>query len=174
MTGLARRIATPCAASIFLGSAAAGAEIKVMVSGGFTAAYLDAVPKFEKHTGHKIATTFGASMGNAPDSIPIRLQRGEPVDVVILGPLSAVAASTLSDPPSAWLCEPGRRSPKSGPWRRSNARSWARGRSPIRLAPAECPFRPNCFPGSGSPNRSPAIGGRSRARRCRDRLPADQ
>ena len=54
-----------------------------MVSGGFTAAYLDAVPKFEKHTGHKIATTFGASMGNAPDSLPIRLQRGEPVDVVV-------------------------------------------------------------------------------------------
>ena len=33
---------------------------------------------------HKVVTAFGASMGDAPDSIPSRLGRGEPVDVVIL------------------------------------------------------------------------------------------
>jgi molybdate transport system substrate-binding protein len=31
-----------------------------------------------------VTTAFGASMGSAPDSIPSRLQRGEPVDVVIM------------------------------------------------------------------------------------------
>jgi molybdate transport system substrate-binding protein len=59
-------------------------EIKVMTSGAFTAAYLQLAPGFESATHHKIVTAFGASMGNAPDSIPSRLQRGEPADVVIL------------------------------------------------------------------------------------------
>lgn len=64
--------------------AASGEEIKVMTSGAFTAAYLELVPQFERNTGFKIVTSYGASMGTAPDSIPMRLQRGEPVDVVIL------------------------------------------------------------------------------------------
>jgi len=59
-------------------------EIKVMTSGAFTAAYLEIIPQFERASGQRIDTSFGASMGNAPDSIPKRLQRGEPVDVVIL------------------------------------------------------------------------------------------
>lgn len=66
-------------------------EIRVMTSGGFTAAYLELVQEFERATGQKVMTAFGASLGNAPDSIPSRLQRGEPVDVVIL------AASALDD-----------------------------------------------------------------------------
>ena len=68
----------------FLSAAACAAEIKVMTSGAFTAAYRQLVPQFEHTTHDKITTAYGASMGNAPDSIPRRLQRGEPVDVVIL------------------------------------------------------------------------------------------
>jgi len=63
---------------------AAGVEIRVLVSGGLTQAYLELVPEFERATQHKIVSAFGASMGGAPDSIPSRLQRGEPVDIVIL------------------------------------------------------------------------------------------
>ncbi len=59
-------------------------EIHVMTSGAFTAAFLHLAPDFERTHHIKIATAFGASMGNAPDSIPSRLQRGEPADVVIL------------------------------------------------------------------------------------------
>ena len=59
-------------------------EIRVMTSGGFTAPYLELVPTFEQATKQKVITSFGASMGGAPDSIPSRLERGEPVDVVIL------------------------------------------------------------------------------------------
>jgi molybdate transport system substrate-binding protein len=59
-------------------------EIRVMTSGGFTAAFLELAPEFERATRHTVVTAFGASMGNAPDSIPSRLRRGEPVDVVIL------------------------------------------------------------------------------------------
>lgn len=80
------------AVSLLLCAAAAqGQDVKVMISGGFTAAYLEVVPEFERATGHRVLTSFGASMGNAPDSIPVRLQRGEPADVVIL------ASSALDD-----------------------------------------------------------------------------
>ena len=66
------------------GGKPAPAEISVMTSGGFTAAYNDLRPHFEKRTGHTVKTAYGASMGNASDSIPSRLGRGEPADVVIL------------------------------------------------------------------------------------------
>ena len=62
-----------------------------MTSGAFTAPYLEVIPQFERATHNKIVTAYGASMGNAPDSIPSRLERGEPVDVVIL------AAPALDD-----------------------------------------------------------------------------
>lgn len=59
-------------------------ELKVMTSGGFTAAYRELVPEFERDSGYKVSTAYGASMGSAPDSIPNRLRRGESADVVIL------------------------------------------------------------------------------------------
>lgn len=63
---------------------ATAAEIRVMTSGGFTEAHNQLVPEFEKATGHKVVTAYGASQGGAADSIPSRLARGEPVDLVIL------------------------------------------------------------------------------------------
>jgi len=59
-------------------------EIQVMMSGGFTAAHLALVPEYERATKAKITTIFGPSMGAAPDAIPSRISRGEPVDVVIM------------------------------------------------------------------------------------------
>jgi molybdate transport system substrate-binding protein len=72
------------ASVLWLAGTAVADEIKVMTSGGFTAALLELTPAFERATGNKVAITYGASLGGAPDSIPSRLQRGEPVDVVIL------------------------------------------------------------------------------------------
>jgi molybdate transport system substrate-binding protein len=69
---------------LLLSAAAFADEVKVITSGAFTAAYLQLVPEFERATHHKIVTTFGASMGSGPNTIPSRLQRGEPADVVIL------------------------------------------------------------------------------------------
>jgi molybdate transport system substrate-binding protein len=63
---------------------AAAAEIKVMVSGGFAAAYRVLAPEFERTTGNKILTAFGPSMGSTPEAIPVRIQRGEPVDALIM------------------------------------------------------------------------------------------
>jgi molybdate transport system substrate-binding protein len=58
------------------------AEIKVMISGGFSA-YQELVSEYQRTTGNKVITSRGSSMGDAPNSIPSRLARGEPVDVVI-------------------------------------------------------------------------------------------
>jgi molybdate transport system substrate-binding protein len=92
MKAVALRSTALVAISIWALAASAGAaEIKVMTSGAFTAAYLEVIPQFERATHNTIATAYGASMGNAPDSIPSRLDRGEPADVVIL------AAPTLDD-----------------------------------------------------------------------------
>ncbi len=79
-----RRAALLVTGSLMLAGTAHADEIKVMTSGALTAAYLEVVPVFERTTGNHIVTAFGASMGGAHDSIPSRLQRGEPVDVVIL------------------------------------------------------------------------------------------
>jgi molybdate transport system substrate-binding protein len=79
-----KTIALIAAGILLFAGAARAEEIKVMTSGAFTAAYLQLIPEFQRTTHHKIVTAYGASMGNAPDSIPSRLQRGEPVDVVIL------------------------------------------------------------------------------------------
>ncbi|MGR4869746.1 substrate-binding domain-containing protein [Variovorax sp. LARHSF232] len=67
-----------------VGPKPAAPDLHVMTSGGFTAAYNDLRPGFEKASGRTVKTAYGASMGNASDSIPSRLGRGEPADVVIL------------------------------------------------------------------------------------------
>jgi tripartite-type tricarboxylate transporter receptor subunit TctC/ABC-type molybdate transport system substrate-binding protein len=59
-------------------------EIRVVTSGGFTAAYNILAPQFEARTGIRLVTEYGASSGGAPDSIPERLARGELFDLVIL------------------------------------------------------------------------------------------
>jgi molybdate transport system substrate-binding protein len=58
-------------------------EIKVMTSGGFTAAYLELAPEFERATGHHVVTE-STSIGAGPTGIVARLDRGEAIDVVIV------------------------------------------------------------------------------------------
>jgi molybdate transport system substrate-binding protein len=85
------RTAALAAVGLLLSAAAFADEVRVITSGAFTAAYLQLAPEFERTTPHTIVTTFGASMGSGPNTIPSRLQRGEPADVVIL------AASALDE-----------------------------------------------------------------------------
>jgi molybdate transport system substrate-binding protein len=63
---------------------ASAAEIRVMISGGLSAAYEALVPEFERATGHKVFTARGPSMGTTVNAIPVRLERGEPADVLIM------------------------------------------------------------------------------------------
>ena len=58
-------------------------EIRVMTSGAFTAAYLALVPRLEILTKKKLVTA-ATSIGTGENSIPNRLRRGEPVDIVIV------------------------------------------------------------------------------------------
>jgi molybdate transport system substrate-binding protein len=60
------------------------AELHVLTSGGFTAAYKKLGPQFAASTGNTLVTVLGPSMGKAPESIPNRLARDEPADVVIM------------------------------------------------------------------------------------------
>ena len=84
MATLRRAIALAVVVHLSVASDASADEIRVMTSGGFTAAYLQLVPAFERATRHKVVTTFGGSMGNGPETIPNRLRRQEPADIVIL------------------------------------------------------------------------------------------
>ena len=70
-------------------------ELSVVTSGGFTAAYNILAPQFEKETGIKLITTYGASSGGAPDSIPVRLERGEQFDIIILSKSSLTKLTAL-------------------------------------------------------------------------------
>jgi molybdate transport system substrate-binding protein len=60
------------------------AQLSVMISGGFSAAYETLVQQFQRETGHTVATARGPSMGTTPQAIPNRIDRGEPVDVLIM------------------------------------------------------------------------------------------
>jgi len=62
----------------------ASAQLKVIISGGFSGAYEQLVPEFERTSGTKIETGSGASQGSGPQTIAAQLARGVPADVVIL------------------------------------------------------------------------------------------
>jgi molybdate transport system substrate-binding protein len=79
-----RKVTLGFAAALLLAFPASTAEVRVMISGGLTAAYAVLVPEFERTTGNKVLTAFGPSMGTTVNAIPVRLERGEPADVVIM------------------------------------------------------------------------------------------
>ncbi|MGO4715485.1 substrate-binding domain-containing protein [Bradyrhizobium sp. 2TAF24] len=78
------RFAAGAVVALLLHGVAQAAEIKVMISGGLSAAYKELVPQFEKATGHTVVTAYGPSMGTTENAIPVRLARGEPADVLIM------------------------------------------------------------------------------------------
>ena len=65
-------------------SAAASAQLNVLISGGFTGAYEQLLPEFERTSGIKVTTGSGASQGAGPQTIAAQLARGVPANVVIL------------------------------------------------------------------------------------------
>jgi molybdate transport system substrate-binding protein len=79
-----RKFMLGVAAALLLAGSASAAEVKVMISGGLTAAYKALIPEYERASGNTVATAYGPSMGTTQNAIPVRLERGEPVDVLIL------------------------------------------------------------------------------------------
>jgi molybdate transport system substrate-binding protein len=66
-------------------------EIKVVTSATFKPAYLLLVPEYERATHDVLLTEYGPSMGVTHNAIPMRLNRGEEIDVIIM------AASRLDE-----------------------------------------------------------------------------
>ncbi len=60
------------------------AQVRVLMSGGFSAAYQEMLPQFEKSTGITVTTARGASQGDGPTTIGAQLRRGVPADMVIM------------------------------------------------------------------------------------------
>jgi len=79
-----RSLALGIVTALLLAGSASAAEVRVMISGGLTAAYKELVPEFERLTGNTVLTAYGPSMGTTVNAIPIRLERGEPADVLIM------------------------------------------------------------------------------------------
>ena len=77
--------------TLLAAAGARAADVTVVTSGGFTAAYLELAPKYEQITHDHLVTEFGPSMGTTHDAIPVRLERGEAIDVVVM------AAPALDD-----------------------------------------------------------------------------
>jgi molybdate transport system substrate-binding protein len=79
-----RASALAFASLLWLATTATADDVHVMISGGLAAAYKALVPEFERATGHKVITAYGPSMGTTVNAIPMRLERGEPADVLIM------------------------------------------------------------------------------------------
>jgi molybdate transport system substrate-binding protein len=77
------RLALALVVTIALPSASY-AQVKVIISGGFTAAYRELLPEFERTSGLTVTTTSGGSVGNGPNTIGAQVRRGVPADVIIL------------------------------------------------------------------------------------------
>ena len=58
--------------------------MNVLISGGFSSAYEQLLPEFERTSGIKVLTGSGASQGTGPQTIAAQLARGVSADVVIL------------------------------------------------------------------------------------------
>ena len=86
-----RAAALAFACALLAAATARATDVKVVTSGAFTAAYLQLVPDYERASHDKLLTEFGPSMGTTHNAIPVRLERGEAIDVVIM------AAPALED-----------------------------------------------------------------------------
>src|SRR5215470_16428953 len=79
-----RKIFSIAIAAFLFAMPAFATDINVVTSGAFTAAYMELVPIYERETHNKVITGFGPSMGTTVNAIPVRLARGESIDVVIM------------------------------------------------------------------------------------------
>jgi hypothetical protein len=59
-------------------------QLNVLISGGFTGAYEQLLPEFQRMSGIEVTTGSGASQGSGPQTIAAQFGRGVAADVVIL------------------------------------------------------------------------------------------
>ena len=78
-----------CAASVVIAALLmsplmASAQLKVIISGGFSGPYEKLLPEFERASGIKVTTGSGASQGTGPQTIASQLASGASFGVVIM------------------------------------------------------------------------------------------
>ena len=78
------KLASALALLLFVAAPVEAAEVRVVSSGGFAAAFKVLAPEWEKLTGNTVVADWGPSMGTTAGAIPQRLARGETIDVVIM------------------------------------------------------------------------------------------
>src|SRR3954469_20678838 len=71
-------------AALLMCPLAASAQLKVLISGGFSGPYEKLLPEFERTSGIKVETGSGSSQGSGPQTIAAQLARGVTADVVIM------------------------------------------------------------------------------------------
>ena len=81
---LRRRAVLALAGLLAFSQAAAADEIHVVMSAALTPPLQALTPAFERESGHKLIVTGGPSMGETFNTVPARMARGEPADVVIV------------------------------------------------------------------------------------------
>ena len=67
-------------ATLLFWPVAASAQLNVLISGGFSGAYEQLLPEFERTSGIKVTTGSGASQGTGPQTIAAQLARGVPAN----------------------------------------------------------------------------------------------
>src|SRR3954453_17129481 len=95
-------------AALLMCPLAASAQLKVLISGGFSGPYEKLLPDFERTTGIKVTTGSGSSQGTGPQTIGAQLERGVPADVVILsreGLTELIAAKRIASGSDVDLAE---------------------------------------------------------------------
>lgn len=78
------RAAFAIVCALLTSAAVRAAEITVVTSVAFTAAFQELAPQYERATHNKVIAEIGPSMGATHDAIPLRLERGESIDVVAM------------------------------------------------------------------------------------------
>jgi hypothetical protein len=71
-----KTLAIVVSATLLAWPIAATAQVKVLMSGGFSGAYEQLLPEFERTSGIKVATGSGASQGSGPQTIGAQLASG--------------------------------------------------------------------------------------------------
>src|SRR5882672_4186510 len=86
-------------ATLLIWPVTASAQLNVLISGGFSGAYEQLLPEFQRMSGIKVTTGSGASQGSGPQTIAAQLGRGVSADVVILsreGLNELIAANSIA------------------------------------------------------------------------------
>src|SRR5450830_1956497 len=66
------------------GTAARAAELEVLATGAVSGAFKTVVAAYEKQSGHRLKMSWGPSLGQSHEAIPVRIRSGQSPDVLLM------------------------------------------------------------------------------------------